>query len=554
MITIAVLVFSMADGTGAGAVTKKTTKTTKTTKKATATTKAAAVTQAPATTAAGPASTIAASINNIVDLQATDGSPLGPVSGADQAATLTFAFANAVNTLDPVINTATYSPGWYGQAYETLIQANLDGSYSPLLAESFAFGDGGVSLTFNLRKGVKFSDGTAFDAAAVKANIERNKTLPGSLTAAALLPIQSVEVVDPLTAKFKFAKTNAAIIDILADKGGIMVSPAAFSRSDLGIRPVGTGPYRLVSYQVGVQIVYERNPDYWGKPGNLARIVVKTYTDAAASLNALKTGDVDMAVINGDDQNDAKRSGLTLKTVQSPLTEHALLNFSTKFADIRVRRALSYATDREQIAGFAGVGKPAWQYALPGSNLWDPSLDNLYELSPFKAKALLAEAGFPNGFEFTLTYSARPYTADLAQILQQQWAKAGFKVTLRPLDATAVVDLCISKKQCEALIGNQTTRLDMAALASSTFISGARTNLGPNGLPDVEAAVNEANSTLDDAKRFAAQKKINSILANQTPDVPIRSVPTLIATRTNVMQFSWTLYNNPQWNTVAMKK
>lgn len=551
MITIAALVFSLIEGTGAGAVTKKTTKTTK---KATATTKAAAATQAPATTAAGPASTIAASISKVVELAAIDGSPLGPVADADQNATLTYAFANAVNSLDPVLNSATYSPAWYGQAYQGLIQANLDGSYAPLLAESFEFADGGLSLVFKLRKGVKFTDGTAFDAAAVKANIDRGQNLPASLIKSALLPIQSVEVVDPSTVRFKFARTNAAIVDILADKAGLMVSPAAFTRADLGIKPVGTGPYRLVSYQVGVQVVYERNPDYWGKPGNLAKIVVKTYTDAAASLNALKTGEVDSAVINGDDLDDAKRSGLTVRVVESPVTEHALLNFSTKFADIRVRKALSHATDRSQIAGFARVGKPAWQYALPGSNLWDPALDGLYEYSPFKAKALLAEAGFANGFEFTLSYSARPYTSDLAQILQQQWAKSGFKVALRPLDATATVDICITRKLCEALIGNQTTRLDMAALASSTFITGARTNLGPNGLPDVEASVIEANSTLDEAKRLAAQKKINTILAIQTPDVPIRSVPTLVASRSNVMKFSWTLYTNPQWETVAMKK
>ena len=439
------------------------------------------------------------------------------------------------------------------RAFEYARPADLASAVA-LLAESFAFGDGGLTLTFNLRKGVKFSDGTAFDAAAVKANIERNKTLPGSLTTAALLPVSSVEVVDPLTVRMRFVRTNAAIIDILADKPGLMVSPAAFTRNDLGIKPVGTGPYRLTSYQVGVQVVYERNPDYWGKPGNLAKITLKTYTDAAASYNAIKTGELDMAVINGDDADDAKRSGLTVKTVDSPVTEHALLNFSTKFSDIRVRRALSYATNRDEIARFARVGAPAWQYALPGSNLWDKSLDRLYEYSPDRAKRILEEAGFGNGFEFTLSFSARPYTSDLGQILQQQWAKAGFRVTLRPLDATATVDICIVRKQCDALIGNQTTRLDLAALASSTFISGARTNLGPTGLPSVEAAVIEANTTLEDAKRIAAQRKINTILATETPYVPIRSVPTLIASRPGVMQYSWTLYSNPQWDTIAIKK
>lgn len=551
LLSVAVMALSVVSVHGAPAVTKKTTKkvTTKPAAKATTATKAPA---APASTAAP--TTIAASINNIVELAATDGSPLGTVTGSDQNATFTYAMSNAVNTLDPVINTATYSPGWYGQAYEGLIQSNLDGSYSGLLADTFAFEDNGLSLVFKLRKGVKFSDGTPFDAAAVKANIERGKNLPASLTKAALLPIASVEVLDPLTAKFKFARTNAAIVDILSDKAGLMVSPAAFSRADLGIKPVGTGPYRLVGYQVGVQATYERNPDYWGKPGNVAKIVVKTYTDPAASLNALQTGDVDMAVIGGEDVDTAKRAKMTIKTVESPITEHALLNFSTKFSDIRVRKALSYATDRSSIAAFAGVGKPAWQYALPGSNLWDKSVDGMFEYSPFKAKQLLTEAGFGNGFEFSLAYSIRPYTADLAQILQQMWQKAGFKVTLRPLDAVSTVDICITKKQCDALVGNQTTRLDMAALASSTFITGARTNLGPNGLPEIEAAVAEANSTLDDAKRFVAMKKINNLLATLTPYVPIRSVSTLVATRSGVMPFSWTLYSNPQWNTVAIKK
>ena len=471
----------------------------------------------------------------------------------DRDAGVVFAHHNPLNSLDPHLATATFASAWYGPAYETLIRADLDGSVHPLLATDWEFGDDGQTFTLTLREGVQFHDGTAFDAEAVKANIERGLELEESTVASMIEPIESVEVLDSSTVQINLSSPFGHIVDILSDKPGTMISPAAFDDPDLGIAPVGTGPFEFVSYDVGVRLVFERWDGYWGEPAGIQRLEIANIGDSEAAFNALRTGEVDLAALTPLQVSQVEGDpDLKIHGFPSARVNHLLLNPSMPpLDDIRVRQAISYAIDREAFVDFIGEGAMVTnQYALPGTDVFDPSLNERYPHDPDRARELLAEAGHPDGFTFTLTFTARPTTTEQAEVLQQMLADVGITMELRSTEGATVIDECLVEKRCDALVGGGPMRLDFTSGIAALLGEGARTNLSSESLPEIQAAIDEGSAALDEEERLRTARALNEVVVEQVHNVPLNHDTVHAGANAELLDFGWSIFGHPVWDTL----
>lgn len=375
-----------------------------------------------------------------------------PAAGSDtpdRAATLRIGTVVA-STLDPA---TAVEPGQALMAtwpvYDRLLQLTEQGEYAPMLATSWEFSDGGQVLNLQLREGVTFSDGEAFDADVVKANIDRfrsGKSVASQLTAT----ITEVKVVDKHKVALRLATPTTTVLNALATAtGGAMISPKSLAGDDLGTHPVGTGAYVIDSFKPGVSVSYKRRTDAAGiwddKTGVPARIELMTYgTDAGFS--AIRSKQVDMVLGSNDTgsvQKEIDSGQLVTRRLPASLTMMSLyLNRSVKpFDDVRVRQAINFAIDRKSLVDAFGEGmSPRVQPYPKGIPGFDESLEKTYPYDPAKAKKLLAEAGHPNGLdvgEFLIGQNGTlPQTA---QAIQAQLAEVGIKMQLKNRDILQLI-------------------------------------------------------------------------------------------------------------------
>jgi peptide/nickel transport system substrate-binding protein len=309
-------------------------------------------------------------------------------------------------TWDPSgANIGHYMP-YYQAAYDTLILRSPDGSYKPNLATKWKVAADAKSMTIDLRKDVKFTDGTAFNAEAAKANIDSYVKQTGPYTAK--LAGTSVAVVDSDTIKLTMATPNPEIVFYLATTGSFMASPKTLGTSGLKTKPVGSGPYIFKSGTAGSQYVFEANPKYWDKSKQkFKKVVFKVLIDNTARLNALLGGQVDTANLTSATMAAAKKKNFN---VQAALNDvKGLLLFdragakNPALAKVEVRQALNYAFDRKALAAAVDPGaQPTNQVFNPATGGYDKKYDSYYGLNVAKAKALLKTAGYPDGFTLKL--------------------------------------------------------------------------------------------------------------------------------------------------------
>jgi ABC-type transport system substrate-binding protein len=328
---------------------------------------------------------------------------------------------------------------------ETLFVVDAADRIVPVLAESVNVAADGLSVTFNLRKGVKFHDGTAFNAEAVKINLEmvRAAKVGGS---ASLQNIASYDIINDTTLKINFNKYDATFLMSLAQSGiAVMISPAALAKPTTPENAgkdhlVGTGPFLFDSWSLNQYIRMKKNPNYW-QPGRpyLDEIEIRNMPDYTTSVMAFKAGEVDMVEsIDPAQYNELKQQGYTvgipggLAFVFSFRTANADPN--SPFSKKEVREALWYAVDRESLV--FGLGKGTYnvadQLAAPQQG-WYIKDYPARKYNPDKAKELLAQAGYPNGFKTVLHGDVRGRQDDLVA-LQNYFGAVGIECTLDVAD------------------------------------------------------------------------------------------------------------------------
>ncbi|MGK9148222.1 ABC transporter substrate-binding protein [Plantibacter flavus] len=372
----------------------------------------------------------------------------GSASDADASgagAALTLGSVSDIKSFDPAQAHLGHQMPIYQAAYDTLILRSPEGELEPMLATDWVYNDDQTQLTLTLRDDVTFSDGAEFDADAVKANLDHFREANGP-DAAQASSIASVDVVDDTTVTISLSAADPAMTYYLSQAAGFMGSPAALGTDAIVTDPVGSGPYILDTDTSvpGSQFTFTANPDYWNKDlQKYGTVVFKVLTDITARTNALVSGQIDAAILDAKTGKQAEGAGLEL--TEYPVDWMGLYLFDRDgaiqpaLADLRVRQALNFAFDRktmlEQLA--LGSGEVTEQVFGKSTEAYDESLNELYPYDPTKAKALLAEAGYADGF--TLTLPALPGTEAIMAVIVQQLADIGITVQQEAVPAANYV-------------------------------------------------------------------------------------------------------------------
>ena len=361
----------------------------------------------------------------------------------------------------------------YSNIFEGLTRFGPDGGINPGLAQSWTISDDGLVYTFKLHEGVKFSDGTDMNADDVKFSLDRIGA-EGSTNAQKALyaDIASVEVVEPLTFKVTLTKPNGNILFNLAWGDAVIVAPE--SADNNATNPVGTGAFVLKNWAKGDQIELARNENYWGEPAKLDKVVFKVIADPNAAFAAVMAGDVDSYMAFPAPENLPQFDADPRFRVVAGSTEgETILSTNNKmppFDNIKVREALAHAIDRKAIIDGAmfGYGTPIGTHFAPHH----PSYVDLTAQSNFdpeKAKALLAEAGFPDGFKTTLKLPPPSYARRGGEIIASQLRNVGIETEISNLEWAQWLEQVFKGKDFGLTIVSHTEPLDIGIYARPDY-------------------------------------------------------------------------------------
>jgi ABC-type transport system substrate-binding protein len=356
--------------------------------------------------------------------------------------TLRYAAGADPDSLDPANTDSNPGEVVGHMVHNYLVRFDAKVQLHPDLATSWTQSKDALTWTFKLRKGVKFHDGTPFNAEAVKYNFDRFIGPEKPLKAGLHDPIiRSVDVVDEYTVRFNLKVPFAFFLNNLAHSASGIVSPTAHKKwgKDLTLHPTGTGPFKFVEWVRGDRVVLARNDDYYeGKP-RLERVVIRIVREDSSRVLGLQAGDYDLIVrIPPEDVPRLMQEGrVRIYAEQSNRAIRISFNVSKKpLDDLKIRQALNYAVDKESIVKniYGGMAAVIPTVVGPLNTGYAPVKGFGYD--PAKAKKLLAEAGFPNGLKLTLWTPKGRYLKDyeLSQAVQQQLAAVGVDVKLESFE------------------------------------------------------------------------------------------------------------------------
>jgi peptide/nickel transport system substrate-binding protein len=467
---------------------------------------------------------------------------------------LVIALKTEPTSMDPQYHALTPNIQLSQTMFDALTCSDADLKLQPCLAQSWTAS--GNTWTFKLRPGVKFSDGTPFTSADVVFTYDRVGKVPNSPSSYKiyLQKVEKVEAVDPLTvrittsAPYPLLPTNLASLPILSAKAASGPAPEGKTTTELnaGNGLVGAGPYKFVSWKRGAEIVFERNPYYWGPKPAWDRVIYRPISNPAARVAALLAGDIDVAEDPPTDdlerlQKDPKLTVVTKasnRIIYVALDQHGEpspgiqgTNGKNPLLDKRVREALSLAIDRQALVArtMSGVGTPAAQL-LPSTmfgaskNLVTPA-----KADPERAKALLKEAGYPDGFSMVLGTPNGRYINDVkvAQTIAAMWTRIGVKTSIDANAPAVFFKNRDSYAYSAYLAGWGTATGEMSNVLVSLLVTPNKekglgtTNRSRYSNPAMDKLVIDAGSMMDDAQRAATLAKASELAMADYAMLPI---------------------------------
>ncbi|MBZ6078980.1 ABC transporter substrate-binding protein [Microvirga puerhi] len=438
---------------------------------------------------------------------------------------LRYATGTDAQTLDPQFVTDIPTARVVTQIHETLIYPNSAGEMVGVLAESWDVSEDKLSWTFHLRKGIKFHDGTPFNAAAVKFTFDRimakETAAPRASSAAA---IDSVEVKDEHTVIIKTKSPYAPLLAQLSAYNLAIISPSAGVKlnNEYSRAPAGTGPFKLGKWTPGEKLTIIRNDEYWGKKAASAAVEFTVVPEDSARVLMLMSGEADVVSNVPPIMVNRLKGAPGVKIVEQTgyRTIYVGLNLDTKpFDDLKVRQAIAHAIDTKLLLsgvmnniGTAGGGLEST--VIPGSAKIAP-----YPYNPELSKKLLAEAGYPNGFTIDFYITTGRYINDkqLGEAIQAQLAKVGIKVNLQSPEFGAYSAMLRQKKIPMFLLGKGSPTGDPDFTLTINVHSEGTGNYGNYRNDKVDRLLTEQRSTVEVAKR---NEQLRQVLQQSYDDVP----------------------------------
>ena len=449
--------------------------------------------------------------------------PPAPVRGG----TLRIGFLPGTKTLDPHLSVQWPERFILYVVFNTLVGLDSNFNVVPELARSWQVSPDGKKITFQLQRGVKFHDGTDFNAEAVKWNIERildPKTK--SPQRSQLDMVERVVVVDPHAVAVELKRPFAPLLGVLAERPGFIVSPAAVQKSgeDFGRKPVGTGPFRFVEWAGESHVTVERFGGYWepGKP-YLDKITYRVVPDPTVRTTMVRTGEVDIAtdVDAKDVPALSQEPGIMVSELKPPARWTSLQwrVDSPPFNNKALRQAIALAIDRTELRDIylRGFGESARGPVVPGLWWHDPTLKG-YGTDLELAKRKLAEAGYPNGFRHKFTVANTPQEVRYTELLQEQLKKVNVTLELELVNPADRYALVIQKK-VNWTHSNWTQRADPNGLLYILFHSKGFANTTGYSNPKVDELLDRAAGIFDPERRKPLYHEAERHIVDDAPYV-----------------------------------
>lgn len=436
--------------------------------------------------------------------------------------TIVFATDRNIAILDAQVDNTGNSDRYHWQLFDNLYTFDQDGRLTPQIAESFERSDDGLTYTFKIRDDVIFHNGAALTAEDVKYSIERilDPEVQSTRRPYFATTIDSVEVTDPSTVVVNMAKPDAVFMNKAA--AFIAIVPKEYTESldspdEFARNPVGAGPYKFVELNVGQSLTLERFDDYYGEKPGIKTLVFKFISDSSTRVNALLTGEVDMA--DKIDAADVKRlettDGIDVLPVPTGSPLHVRLYANdpdSPISDPKVRLALNYAVDENAIieSVMHGVGEPLSSFISKYYPVGvDPELEP-YGYDPEKARQLLAEAGYPNGFD-TKLLCPTSYSKDVAQAVVAFWSAVGINAELQIMDYSAWARLNNTHKSGPMTIMQYSNAINdpITPIFGTASKAGTWSDYEND---EVEALIEKTNAASDPEERDKLFREIGKIL------------------------------------------
>ncbi|CAH2406137.1 ABC transporter substrate-binding protein [Mesorhizobium escarrei] len=509
--------------------------------------------------------------------------PLGNFAEAQEpkfGGTLIVATTNDTPDLDIQKYTSSSQHNALLPIFDGLVEKDwtADADFPPIvpgLATSWSASADGKTYTFKLREGVKFHDGTPFNAEAANFNFQRmtNKEHPyydqqaGSAALGVLKGLKGSMVVDEYTFQIELSEPNAGLIEALASLPNYYImSPAAFEKygkDAIGQNAVGTGPFKLVEWVRGQRTVMARNDDYWGKKPYVDQMVYRPIIEPAARAAALKAGEVQIAWDLPVDQVESFKSDTKYNVYLRGIPATKVIECwqaSGPFSDKRVRKAVNMAIDRDTLANviLKGTAVPATQIYGIGSASYDPSLPVFEKYDPEAATALLAETSFPDGFNFFIITSPEnePVAGALQayEFVQANLAEIGVNMEIRVRDNAVFGEVYMKAKaddECVTFDRGYDTDfiLDMGYTGSGCVPNGMNDQCYKND--EVDALLQKAYTAANIEEWRKLHQQAQKLIIDDSGTIPLvhglRPMAALTSVKNWLPAKAWLQYPGNAW-------
>ena len=462
--------------------------------------------------------------------QGNNGKTGEPVKGGE----ITVGIAQDLDdSLDPHQTVAAGTREVLFNIFEGLVKPNSDGEMIPAVAEKYTLSEDGTTYTFTLREGVKFHNGQTVTAEDVVYSINRCAAVPEGQEkplVAAFSAVKSVEALDEKTVAVTIAQRDLEFISYMT----AAIIPADYENQDTA--PVGTGPFRFVSRTPQQDFVMERFEDYWGAPAWLDKVTYKICENADALVMNLNGGSIDLcAHLTSAQASQLNQNFQVLEGTMNLVQAIYLNNQAKPFDNQLVRQALCYAIDRQGIMDMVadGHGTAVGSSIYPAfTKYFLPELVDKYPHSVEKAKELLAQAGYPDGFDMTISVpnNYQPHM-DTAEVVAEQLREAGINVTIQPVEWSTWLDTIYNGRQFQATVGG----VDAANMTARAMLERFTSDYGKNFInynnPAYDALFQKAINAQDEAEQTDLYKQMETMLADTAANVYIQDLCDLVAMR-----------------------
>lgn len=443
---------------------------------------------------------------------------------AGSGGTLVVSLLRDLPSLDPMKGLSANTWRMTANFYNNLTRREPGGEVKGEIAESWETNDLGTEWTFRLRPNVKFHDGSVLTSRDVVATFTK---MTDPATAAPYVkdmgPIKEVVADGNLAVKFVLSSPSADLPAALSTATARIISVSGIENFDkIGHNTYGTGPFILKSFSPNDQLVMERNPDYFGEAPKLDRVIVRVLPDPTSQIAALQNREIDaIAEVEGDTFTRLQSvDGVkTLNVAGGTFNGLIMMSHKPPFNDPRVRTALKLAIDRATLSNVIteGTGAPAYDHPLSKNYIFhDPSLD-LMEPDVQKARELLREAGYPDGFSMKVVVPTNPPSREkLAVVVQAMASQVGIQMELELMDNARFLESVWNKGDTSYIV-NYTTRATEDLILSRMYHGSRGSNEARWATPETDQMLDEALATTDPAVRRDIYSKFQKIARDEGP-------------------------------------